>query len=187
MSKSNHYRSAVIVIIVVLILLPTTIQEATASLQHSITSPKNTIYNENEVPLNISIRTTNGFRFGYSNFVNKIFYCLDGQANVTIPFTVSQTGDQDIQHYNYRALTFLTGLSNGDHNVIVYAANTYPFSIESIDFAIGYSLKTPSPTPTPTPTPLPPIRFYNPYLILFGSTLLLIALGILAYFKKYRK
>ena len=50
-----------------------------------------------------------------------------------------------------------------------------------------------SPTPTPvsgpdpTPTPLPHIRFYNPYLILFGTTLLLIALGILAYYKKYRK
>ena len=43
------------------------------------------------------------------------------------------------------------------------------------------------PSPSPTPTGPPPIRFYNPYLILFGSTLLLIALGILAYLKKYRK
>ena len=88
MSKGNHYRSTVIAIIVILILLPTTIQETTASLQHSITSPKNTIYNENEVPLNISIRTTNGFRFGYSNFVNEIFYCLDGKTNVTVPFFI---------------------------------------------------------------------------------------------------
>ena len=46
---------------------------------------------------------------------------------------------------------------------------------------------TPTPSVEPTPTGPPPIRFYNPYLILFGSTLLLIALGILAYFKKYRK
>ena len=46
---------------------------------------------------------------------------------------------------------------------------------------------TPTPSTSPTPTGPPPIRFYNPYLILFGSTLLLIALGILAYFKKYRK
>ena len=49
---------------------------------------------------------------------------------------------------------------------------------------------SPSITPTPFIEPTstgPPIRFYNPYLILFGSTLLLIALGILAYFKKYRK
>jgi len=156
MTKSNHYRSAVIAIIVVLILLPTTIQETTASLQHTITSPKNTIYNKNQVPLNISIRTTNGFRFGYSNYVNEIFYCLDEKANVTIPFTVSQTGDQDTQHYNYKALTFLTGLSDGDHNVIVYAANTYPFTIESIDFVIGYTLKTPTPTPTPSIPPSPP-------------------------------
>jgi len=46
---------------------------------------------------------------------------------------------------------------------------------------------TPNPSDEPTPTPLPPIRFYNPYLILFGTTLLLIALGILAYFKKHRR
>ena len=45
----------------------------------------------------------------------------------------------------------------------------------------------PSPSIEPTPTGPPPIIFHNPYLILFGSTLLLIALGILAYFKKYRK
>lgn len=185
MSKNNHYKSAIITIIILLIVLPTTIQETIASLQHNITSPKNTIYNENEVPLNISIRTTNGFRFGYSNYVNEIFYCLDGKINVTVPFDVSQTGDQDTQHYNYKALTLLTGLSDGDHNLIVYAANTYPFTIESIDFAISYSLKIAE--PTLTPTPLPPIRFYNPYLILFGTTLLLIVLGILAYYKKYRK
>jgi len=46
---------------------------------------------------------------------------------------------------------------------------------------------TPTPSITPSPTPLPPIRFYNPYLILFGSTLLLIVLGVLTYFKKYKK
>lgn len=45
---------------------------------------------------------------------------------------------------------------------------------------------TPTPSIVPTPTGQPPIRFYNPYLILFGTTLLLIALGILTYFKKRR-
>ena len=92
-----------------------------ASFQYSITSPENTVYPVNEVPLNVTIRTTNGNRMGYSNFVNKIFYCLDGKTNVTLPFTVSQTGDQDIQHYNYRASTLLKGLSDGDHSVKVYA------------------------------------------------------------------
>ena len=48
-------------------------------------------------------------------------------------------------------------------------------------------LMTLASTIEPTPAGPPPIRFYNPYLILFGSTLLLIALGILAYFKKYRR
>ena len=101
------------------------------SLQYNITSPENTIYSVNEVPLNISIRTTNGFRFGYSNYVNEIFYCLVGKANVTVPFVVSKTGNEDIQHYNYRALTVLSGLSDGDHNVIIYALGShYSFVVD---------------------------------------------------------
>ncbi len=72
-----------------------------ASFQYNIASPENTVYPVNEVPLNITIRTTNGFRFGYSNYVNKIFYCLDGQSKVTVPFIVSQTGDQNIQHHKF--------------------------------------------------------------------------------------
>ena len=45
---------------------------------------------------------------------------------------------------------------------------------------------TPTPSIEPTPTG-PSIRFYNPYLIIFGSALLLVGVGILVYFKKYRK
>lgn len=45
---------------------------------------------------------------------------------------------------------------------------------------------TPTPSVEPTPTG-PSIRFYNPYLIIFGSALLLVGVGILVYFKKYRK
>ena len=48
------------------------------------------------------------------------------------------------------------------------------------------------PTPTPTtsiePTPTgPPVRFYNPSLIIFGSALILVGLGIFVYFKKNKR
>jgi len=94
------------------------------------------------VPLNISIRTTNGLRFGYNNYVTKIFYCLDGEKNVTVHFTETITSGG--AHHYYRALTDLSSLRDGDHNVIIYAAGqTYPFVVDSVDFAVGYSLKTP--------------------------------------------
>lgn len=174
------------------------------SLQYSITSPENTIYNVNVVSLNVSIRTTNGFRFGYSNYVNEIFYSLDGNANVSIPFTYTITGSEGIQHYNYRASTVLTDLSDGDHNIKVYAAYSYPFALEAIDFAIKYSLKTSEPTLTfsyPTPIssvqPIPissiesnsqllPIIFSDPTTIILGVVTILAALGILGYIKKHR-
>jgi hypothetical protein len=59
--------------------------------------------------------------------------------------------------------------------------------------------QTPSPTPVPTITPIPsyptptptidpePFRFSSPNLIIAGTIGLLIAIGILAYYKKYRK
>ena len=112
-----------------------------SSFQYDIASPEETVYNVNTVPLNISIRTTNGFRFGYDNYVAEIFYCLDGEGNVTVPFTEIITGGG--WHCNYRALTDLTSLADGDHNVVIYAVGqSYPFVLDSIDFAVGYSLKT---------------------------------------------
>jgi oxalate decarboxylase/phosphoglucose isomerase-like protein (cupin superfamily) len=66
------------------------------SFQYNIASPENTIYDVTTVPLNISIRTTNGFRFGYHNYVNEIFYCLNGKGNVTVPFELTITGEEHI-------------------------------------------------------------------------------------------
>ena len=49
------------------------------------------------------------------------------------------------------------------------------------------ALATP-PEPTPTPTINPePFRFSSPNLIIAGTITILIGLGIIAYFKKYRK
>jgi len=154
-----------------------------ASFQYSITSPENTVYPANQVPLNITIRTTNGERFGYSNFVNKIFYCLDGKTNVTLPFTVSQTGDQGIQHYNYRASTLLKGLSDGDHSVKVYAigSSNYPFVVDTLDFAVGYSSKTTE------PNPIPETEFLTITVVASIAIVTMVGLGILTYYKKYKK
>ena len=92
----------------------------------------------------------------------------------------------------------LSGIDNNQDGIwdspyVIYGNNTdnYPLiepaHVSEMVIPEFLSFPTPIPDVSPTPTPLPPIRFYNPYLILFGSTLLLIALGILAYLKKYRK
>ena len=153
------------------------------SFQYGITSPENIIYDVNEVPLNISIRTTNGPRMGYENYVNKIFYCLDGKANVTIPFDVSQTGDESIQHYNYRAFMVLSGLSDGDHTVKIYALGSrYPFVVDSLDFAIRYSLNSPG-----IPTTLEPQQTELPTTLLLGSVAIIGVLGVVAFLIVKRK
>lgn len=156
------------------------------SFQYSIASPEETIYTVNRVPLNISIRTTSGFRFGYDNYVTKIFYCLDGKGNVTVPFEETITGEGS--HYNYKALTYLSALSDGDHNIIVYAVGKkYPFVVDSIDFAIGYSSKTSEPTlaPTPAEEPQQPEQDMTAGAI-FTVVSIVVFLALLFYFIKRR-
>jgi hypothetical protein len=62
----------------------------------SIASPENKTYNTSEVPLNFSVNEPD----------SQITYSLDGHNNVTV------TGN-----------TTLDGLSNGEHNITVYATN----------------------------------------------------------------
>ena len=101
--------------------------------------------------------------------------------------------------------TTINEMPNGEYNLGVFGQHVtgkyglIVYNTKPINFAIDAEIPDPTPTPSPTSTPTPPptieptptgpspIRFYNPYHILFGSTLLLIGLGILAYFKKYRK
>ena len=154
------------------------------SFQYGITSPENIIYDVNEVPLSISIRTTNGPRMGYENYVNEIFYCLDGEANVTVPFVVSKTGDESIQHYNYRAFTVLSGLSDGDHTVKIYALGShYPFVVDSLDFAIRYSLNSPPGLPTTSE----PQQTEFPTTLVLGSVAIIGILVVVALFVLKRK
>ena len=155
------------------------------SFQYNIASPEDIVYDVNTVPLDIYIRTTSGFRFG-DNYVTEIFYCLDRKRNVTVPFTETITGEGS--HNNYRSLTYLTALSDGDHNIIVYAiGKNYPFVVDSIDFAIGYSSKTPEPTPTPTPTeePQPSEQDLTTGAVL-AVAVIVVFLGLLFYFIKRR-
>jgi hypothetical protein len=155
------------------------IGSVSGSFQYNIASPENIIYAVNTVPLDIYIRTTIGFRSGYDDYVSEIFYCLNGKGNVSVPFELTITGEGS--HYNYRALTYLSALSDGDHNVIVYAVGKkYPFVVDSINFAIGYSSITPEPKLTPTPEP---VTFPTSLVIasVIPATVVLVGIGLLVY------
>jgi hypothetical protein len=83
----------------------------------SVLSPRDSLYNISDVPLN----------FVVSEPFSKVTYCLDGQENVTI------SGN-----------TTLTGLPNGDHNVTVYA--TDKAGNVGASETISFSVDVPFPT-----------------------------------------
>ena len=113
-----------------------------------------------------------------------ITYKVDGKPNGTENKTRIEVQDPlnaINPPANFSFLVNLTNISDGNHTVEVYTQGVVNGStIAVISITNHFTVYTPSVDPTP-------IRFYNPYLILFGTTLLLITLGILTYYKKYRK
>jgi hypothetical protein len=110
----------------------------------SILSIQNKTYNTSDAHLDIAVNETN---------VSKLSYVLDGQKNVTIMEN-----------------TTLSGLSNGVHNVTVYAwdAAGYVGASETVFFNIE--------VPFPTTTVIAPI-----------ASVAIIGSGLLVYFKKRKR
>jgi hypothetical protein len=181
-------RSFVVVLVVLLSFLSLAIftvkaQEELPTLKIHLITPSNTTYNQNTILLNFSIQ-----KLPQDNIDYTIDYTMQGeniQKQGTFFMGTPITNEMSF-HKNFTELpdgTYtLTASAKYVNRIIwVYADK------QTVNFTINTKTPTPSPTPTSTPMPLPPIRFYNPYLILFASTLLLIVLGILAYYKNYRK
>jgi N-acetylneuraminic acid mutarotase len=111
----------------------------------SVVSPENMAYNMSSVPLTFAVNKPTPW----------IGYSLDGQAKVTI------TGN-----------TTLTGLSNGLHNLTVYANDTFgnAGASETITFSISQ--------PEPFPTTL---------VVASTASVAVVCVGILVYFTKFKK
>ena len=110
----------------------------------SVQSPVNQQFNESSVPL----------LFIVDKQVNWIRYSLDGQDNVTV------TGNSTI-----------SDLTNGLHNVTVYAKDT--FGNEGVSETVFFTVEVPEPFPTTL-------------IIAAVVTLAVIGTGLLVYFKKRR-
>lgn len=122
-----------------------TVLEATP-LKINVLSPSNQTYNESSLSLNFTLNKP----------VNSVSYSLDRKDNVTIDGN-----------------TTLTGLSNGLHNIIVYANNT--FGKASASDTINFTVAKPEPYPTSTVA----------VLVVVG--VVVVVGGLLAYFKKRKR
>lgn len=111
----------------------------------SLLSPLNTVYNESSVPL----------LFTVDKQVNWMGYSLDGQDNVTV------TGNSTI-----------TELTNGLHNITVYAEDT--FGNEGASETIIFTVEVPEPFPTTL-------------VVASVITVAVIGIGLGVYFKKRKR
>jgi parallel beta-helix repeat protein len=109
----------------------------------ALLSPINQMFNESSVPLIFTV----------DKQVNWMGYSLNGQDNLTIAGNVT-----------------LSGLSNGSHNVTVYAKD--PFGNEGASETITFNVEVPEPFPTA--------------LVVAASiaTVSVVGVGLLVYFKK---
>jgi len=121
----------------------------------SIVSPENRIYNTTDIPLNFTVSEP----FSWAG------YSLNGQKNATI------AGN-----------TTLTGLSDGSHNLRVYANDTagnMGYS-ETVYFSISQEAE-----PTPQPDSL---ELFSTILFVASIVLVVvIGIGLLVYFKKRKR
>ncbi len=85
-----------------------------------IVSPANKTYNSQSILLNMTIKTF----FDHGNGDRIVEYSLDGKENVTVP-TVYEGYDED-QFSTVTALVALPDLSEGTHNITVYATYHFP-------------------------------------------------------------
>jgi hypothetical protein len=114
----------------------------------SLMSFENRTFDISDVPLNFTVNKS----------VSKITYCLDGQDNVTVNGNAT-----------------LTGLSNGDHNVTVYALDEAGSMGASETMYFNVNVPEPQPEPEPFPTTL---------VAASSATVAIIGVGLLVYFKK---
>jgi hypothetical protein len=110
----------------------------------TVQSPQNTTYNSSEVKLDFTVNEE----------VSQIHFSLDGKVNQTF------TGNND-----------LTGLTNGEHNVVLYVADLAGNEVSSK--TVFFSVNVPEPFPV-----VPAIA------VSVTSIVAVVGLGLLVYLKK---
>jgi len=94
MSKKTFLAAVIILAFLISIVVGMQVVEvawANFTIPKQIVSPASTTYRVNYVPLNVRIEIGEYYRMVINATVNKVFYSLDGQENLTIPFSVTET------------------------------------------------------------------------------------------------
>ena len=116
----------------------------------TVLSPINQMFNESSVPL----------LFTVDKQVNWTGYSRDGQDNITV------TGN-----------TTISGLSNGLHNITVYAKDE--FENMGVSETFYFTIAVPEPEPEPFPT--------IPVAVASAAVVAVVITGLLVYFKKRKR
>jgi hypothetical protein len=125
----------------------------TAPPRISVLNVENKTYGTSDLPLSYTVNEPD----------SQISYSLDGLVNVT-----------------FFGNTTLTGLSNGKHNLVVYA--TDDAGNVGASETVYFSVEAPQPEPKPKPEPFP-----TTLVIASVSVVAIVVLGLLVYFKKRKR
>lgn len=182
--KVKLCRSFVVLLVVLLSISTLAILNVKAQVQPSmkihITSPSNTTYNQNTIQLNFSIQKQPQDNMDYT-----IDYTMQGENTqkqgtfyMGTPITNEMSFNKNFTELLDGTYTLTVSAKYFDRIMWVYADKQ----------AVTFTIDTKAPTPSPTVSIDPePFRFSSPNLIIAITITLLIGLGILAYFKKYKK
>ena len=162
-------------------------QEELPALDIHVESPTSKTYSENTLLLNVSFYTHPEDQREY-----KIVYWITGENDNYSSKLFQGVISQSEPIWNS---LILTEIPDGEYTLLVsgeYATGRwwiYAYETELTNFAINVETSTPEPSyPTPTPTSQPPpLRFSDPTTIILATIIILVIVGIFAYFKKYRK
>ncbi len=143
---------------------------------------------EGDVPLNFHLNVRNS---SYALESTVVSYSVDGADNVS--FTgLTQTERWGIGKQIYLIIggeTVLSGLSEGNHTVVVYAKTPDNVVLsEAVSFNVKIPLSTPTPEPTSTPSQQLANPFPTPWLIVGSIMIVLVSgFGLLFYMAKRKQ
>jgi hypothetical protein len=150
----------------------------------SIESPANKTYNVNSLVLNITIVTKyDGYYFTSASRL--VSYSIDGKADVPIAET-DYSYDQDEKASTFNGSAILPELTNGPHNLTVYAKYDYDAHIIESQSSIYFTIDATSSStlsPTPTPSGQPPL-FPTTFVLASVVSVAVVGAGLIIYFKK---
>jgi len=162
----------------------------------TIYSPQNGTHTALPIFINFSAYLTDAFNYltDYPDWVSAFFYVLDGQDMSSSGVKIEETKLTGVNYasyyaFNYSGQAYLTDLTAGSHNITVYYGVLDKGS-EIIAYNASWSATsqfyvitaTPSPEPTPLAEPFP-----TTLIIASVSTVAVVAIGLLVYFKKFHR